>query len=191
VKAKEIIINSLKRSKEERWLRVVKPTDYLSEAHIRKADHNLIVMTDLNKLGHEDWVVISAYYAMYQSAIDLLARIGLESKDHATTVAVLEYFFGEEITKELIQKFNELKEMKEKIESIKINEKYIEHFWKVKQARETVQYGISITYRETDRVMRISRDFVSKIKLVLNELDEKLIEIIHKEIEKLQEIARK
>jgi uncharacterized protein (UPF0332 family) len=148
-------------------------------------------MTDLNKLGHEDWVVISAYYAMYQSAIALLARIGSKSKDHATTVAVLEYFFGEEITKELIQKFNELKEMKEKIESIKINEKYIEHFWKVKQARETVQYGISITYRETGSVIRIARDFVSKIKLVLNELDEKLIEIIHKEIEKLQEIARK
>jgi uncharacterized protein (UPF0332 family) len=191
VKAKEIIINSLRRSEEERGLRVVKPNDYLSEAHIRKADHNLIVMTDLSRLGHEDWVVISAYYAMYQSAIALLARIGMESKDHATTVAVLEYFFGKEITRELIQKFNELKEMKEKIENIKINEKYIEHFWKVKQARETLQYGISITYRETDSVMRIARDFVSKIKLVLNELDEKLIEIIHKEIEKLQEIARK
>jgi hypothetical protein len=65
---KEIIVKSLRRTKEERGLRVTEPNNYLSEGHIRKADHNLIVMTDLNKLGHEDWVVISAYYAMYHSA---------------------------------------------------------------------------------------------------------------------------
>lgn len=59
-------------------------------------------MTDLNNLKHEDWVVIVAYYAMYQSALSLLIKIGLESKKHVTTVAVLEYFFGEKISKELI-----------------------------------------------------------------------------------------
>ncbi len=75
----------MKRAKEERGLRAIKPNDYLSNGHIKKADHNLIVMTDLSKLGHEDWVVISAYYAMYQSAMALLTKIGLESKDHATT----------------------------------------------------------------------------------------------------------
>jgi len=101
---------SLRRAKEERGLRVAEPNNYLSEGHIRKADYNLIVMTDLNKLGHEDWVVISAYYAMYHSAMAILAKIGLESKDPATTAAVLEYFFGEHISDELIRKFNEIKE---------------------------------------------------------------------------------
>ncbi|MBI4181788.1 MAG: HEPN domain-containing protein, partial [Candidatus Aenigmarchaeota archaeon] len=113
----------------------------MSEGHIRKADHNLIVMTDLCKLGHEDWVVISAYYAMYQSAMSLLTKIGLESKDHATTAAVLEYFFGEQISRDLIGKFNELKERKDKIEAITISEKYIGYLWRIKRARETVQYG--------------------------------------------------
>lgn len=182
MKAKDIMVKSMKRAKEERGLRISKPDNYLSEGHIRKADHNLIVMTDLSKLGHEDWVVISAYYAMYQSAMSLLTKIGLESKDHATTAAVLEYFFGEQINKDMIEKFNELKEWKEKIEAVTINEKYIDYLWKIKRARETVQYGISINYRETDIVMRNARDFVSKMKLVLNELDEKLIEIIGKQI---------
>ena len=191
MKAKDMIVKSMKRAKEERGLRVSKPNNYMSEGHVRKADHNLIVMTDLSKLGHEDWVVISAYYAMYQSAMSLLAKIGLESKDHATTASVLEYFFGEQISKDLIGKFNELRERKDKIEAITISEKYIDYLWKIKRARETVQYGISINYKETGVVMRNAREFVSKMKLVLNELDEKLVEIIGKKVKELQDIAMK
>ena len=190
MKAKDMIVKSMMRAKQERGLRVSKPNNYLSEGHIRKADHNLIVMTDLSKLGHKDWVVTSAYYAMYQSAMSLLTKIGLESKDHATTVAVLEHFFGEQISKELIGNFNELKERKDKIEAITISEKYIDYLWKIKRERETVQYGISINYKETDIVMRNAREFVSKIRLVLNELNDKLIEFIGKKINELQALAR-
>lgn len=191
MKAKDIIIKALKRSKRERGLRVASSDNYLSNGHIKKADHNLIVMTDLNNLRHEDWVVITAYYAMYQSALALLAKIGLQSKEHATTVAVLEYFFGKQISKELIEKFNELKERKDKIESkieaITIDEKYIDYLWKIKRARENVQYGISISYKETDVIMNNARKFVSKIKLVIDELDEKLVEMINRKIKGLEE----
>ncbi len=189
MKARDIIVKSMKRAKKERGLRVSRPNTHLSEGHIRKADHNLIVMTDLSRLGHEDWVVISAYYAMYQSAMSLLAKIGLESKDHATTAAVLEYLFSEHISRDLIGKFNELKERKEKIEAITISEKYIDYLWKIKRARETIQYGISMNYRESDVVMRNAREFVSKIKIILNELDENLVEIIGKRIKELQRSA--
>ena len=190
MKAKNMIIKAIKRAKEERGLILSKPNNYLSDGHIKKADHNLIVMTDLSRLGHEDWVVISAYYAMYQSATALLAKIGLESKDHVTTAAVLEYFFGEHISRDLIWKFNKLKERKDKIEAITIDEKYIDYLWKIKRVRETVQYGISIKYKETVVVMRNSREFVNKIKLVVNELDEKLVEIISKKIKELEELAK-
>jgi len=181
----------LKRTRKERGLRIISPNEYLCDGHIKKADHNLIVMTDLNRLKHEDWVVIAAYYAMYQSALALLAKIGLESKDHATTVAVLQYFFDRQISKELIEKFNELKERKDKIEAIVIDEKYIDYLWKVKRARETVQYGISVTYKETDAIMNNARDFVSKIKLVISELDEKIIGVIGKRIKELKELSMK
>lgn len=191
MKAKDMIVKALKRAKEERGLRISKPNDYLSSGHSSKADHNLIVMTDLNGLKHEDWVVISAYYAMYHSALSLLAKIGLESKDHATTAAILEYFFGEQINKELIEKFNELKERKDKIEAITIDEKYIDYLWKIKRARETVQYGISISYKETDAVMGNAREFASKIKLVISELDEKLVAVIADRIKEIEETARK
>lgn len=191
MKAKDILIGTLKRTRKERGLRIISPNDYLSDGHMKKADHNLIVMTDLSRVKHEDWVVITAYYAMYQSALALLAKIGLESKDHATTVAVLQYFFDRQISMELIEKFNELKERKDKIEAIVIEEKYIDYLWKIKRARETVQYGISMTYRETDTIMKNARDFVSKIKLVISELDEKIIEVIGKRIKELKEVSMK
>jgi len=155
------------------------------------ADHNLVVMTDLKNLGHEDWVVIAAYYAMYQSALALLTKSGMESKEHAATAAVLEYFFGEKLGRELIGKFNEIREKKEMVESVTIQEKYIDYMWKMKRARETVQYGISMNYKETDAVMKNTREFVSKIKLVLSELDERMIAIITEKKNKLKEIAAK
>ena len=67
---------------------------------------------------------------MYHSAMAVLSKIGLNSKDHATTVAVLEYFFGEKIEKSLLDRFNELKC---KLETVKIEEKYIDYLWKTKK----------------------------------------------------------
>ncbi len=64
MKAKDIILKAFERAKRERGLRIITSSANLSDGHIKKTDHNLIVMTDLNKLGHEDWVVIVAYYAM-------------------------------------------------------------------------------------------------------------------------------
>lgn len=151
--------------------------------------NDFYILTDLSGLGHEDWVVITAYYAMYQAATGLLVKIGLESKDHATTAAVLEYFFGEHISKELIGRFNEVKEQKEKIEAITINEKYIDYLWNTKRARETVQYGISIAYKEADLVMNHAREFVSKIKIVLSEIDDNFLKNIARKIKELKELA--
>lgn len=143
-------------------------------------------MTDLDKLNHEDWVVIVAYYAMYHSALAVLSKIGLESKEHASTVAVLEYFFGEHIDNSLLEKFNNTKEKKDRLELTRIEEKYIDYLWKVKRSRENVQYGITITYKETDEIMDNAREFVTKIKLLLEEIDDKLISVVVKEIKELQ-----
>ena len=190
MEAKNIIITAMSRSGEGRGLRIIGQNKHLSEGHMSKADHNLVVMTDLDRLGHEDWIVITAYYAMYQSALALLAKIGLESKEHTTTVAVLEYLFGGHIGKELIGKFDKLKEKKESLHIV-IEEKYVNYFWKIKRERETVQCGISIGYKEKDAVINHAREFVSKIKLVNSELNEKLVEEIIGRISAIKKEAEK
>lgn len=55
---KEIIIKALARErKHERGLRVIAPGNNLAAGHVTKANHNLVVMTDLSKLGHSDWIL--------------------------------------------------------------------------------------------------------------------------------------
>lgn len=124
---------------------------------------------------------------MYQAATALLTKIGLESKDHATTAAVLEYFFSQQIDKGLMEIFNRLKERKDKLEVIAIEEKYIDYFWKTKRARETLQYGVSITCKETNTIMQHAREFVNKIKLTIGELNEEFTEVISIRIRELRE----
>lgn len=186
---KDIILGAMGKSYGKRGLKVSKPSDSLCVGHMQKANHNLIVMTDLSKLGHEDWVVIAAYYAMYQSALSLLAKIGLESKEHATSVSVLEYFFGEHMGKAMISEFNDMWERKDKLHAVTIGDRYLDSMWKIKRDREAVQYGIELAYNETEIVMKKSREFVAKIRLVENELDEKLIASIIKQIMALKKIS--
>src|SRR3989338_8814440 len=130
MESKDALIKIMKRSNKERGIRVMSPNPTLSEGHIRKADHNLVVMTDLQRLGHEDWVAIAAYYAMYHSAMTLLARIGLESKDHAATATAIDYFFGKEVSKDILRKFQTARERKDYIEKLRIEGRYINKLWK-------------------------------------------------------------
>lgn len=192
MKPKDIIIKAMEREiGSERGLKIIEPNEDLASGHIDKADHNLDVMTDLNKLGHSDWVVAVAYYSMYHAATSILAKMGLDSKDHATTAAVLEYFFGKKIEKSLLDKFNELKEKKEEIQMIKIEEKYINYLWKTKKTRETIQYGVETTYKETGLIMENAREFVTKIKVLLGDMDEDFIKIAVKEINELWDFAKR
>lgn len=188
---KEIILKALAREKRrERGLRVITPDNNLAMGHVTKSNHNLVVMTDLSKLGHSDWVVITAYYSMYHAATAILSKVGLDSKEHATTVAVLEYFFSEKIGGFLIRQFNELNNKKEMIEQLKIEDRFINYMWKVKQEREIVQYGIQTTYKETELIMKNAREFATKMKLVLDEINDVVIGAVKTEIEMLQSSAK-
>lgn len=155
---KEILLSSISRKK----LRISESNPQLCEGHITKADHNLIVMTDLGKLGHNDWVVTTAYYAMYQSVLALLSRVGLESKEHAATIALLEYL---------------------------LENPYADYLWKIKGEREKVQYGISINHQESKSIMKLARDFVMKMKLVIGQLDDKIMSKMRMNISELKALA--
>lgn len=186
MKSKDVLIRIMKRSGKERGIRVMSPNSGLSEGHISKADHNLVVMTDMQRLGHEDWVVITAYYAMYHSAMALLVRIGLESKDHAATAAALDYFFGKDVSRELLKKFHAARERKDNIESLAIESRYVNKLWKAKREREKAQYGISISMEDVGSMVRDARDFASRMKLVIAEMDEKIAEELVKKVRELK-----
>ena len=191
-KPKEIIINAFRREKKnERGLKIIPPNIELTESHINKARHNLMVMEDLNKLNHTDWVVIVAYYAMYHGATAILVKSGLDSKDHATTVAILEYFFSEHIDKELLDKFNELKDEKDNIKHLFIEDKFLDYIWSAKNLRETAQYGTNTFITKSDESMNYAKEFVLKIRTLLERLDEDYVKILMEQIKKLHNSAKR
>lgn len=186
MKPEDRIKAGLRRYKKgRRGLKVARPNKDLSSGHLEKADHNLIVMSDLNELGHTDWVLVVAYYAMYQASLSVASRIGLESKNHAITVSVLEHFFKDEIENSLLKKFKELKQTKENLEKPILNGKYIDYLWEAKSRRERAQYGTTKSFKEIEDAVRKSREFVAEIKLLLGNLTPELAEEANEEVREM------
>lgn len=192
MKSKTIILQALRRKKaQQRGLQIIPPNKQLSQGHLNKALHNLQVMNDLQNLKHTDWVVVVAYYAMYHAATALLAHLGLESKDHATTVAILEYFFSKDIDKPLLDKFHALKQKKDSIEQLYLEDKFLNYLWQAKILRETAQYGTNTLIPASDESLPHAREFVSAIRLLLDKLDEEYISLIRRQMNELEAKIRK
>src|SRR3989338_1330849 len=98
---------ALYRDKIEAWKRkdLLVPKPELkteAKAFLDKAKHNLRVALALKEISEKkeakeligekedfqcyDWIINASYYAMYQSASGLLAKIGYKSEDHTATI---------------------------------------------------------------------------------------------------------
>ncbi|MCD6522612.1 MAG: HEPN domain-containing protein [Candidatus Diapherotrites archaeon] len=154
----------------------------LVSSFISKANHNFMVSSILLKLGDSneqkkmlklpedfsayDWVVITAYYAMYHSALAALASIGYKSDNHTATILALEVFF---VRKNLLEKefLDKLKEARE------LEEEYIQKFRMARRQRETAQYGVT---KETgknaaERLLKDARKFVNRMEQLVGDLE--------------------
>ncbi len=176
---KRIITTSLRSKNTRKRLVIVPQEAAISIGHMDKSKHNLIVMRDLSMLGHTDWLTIVAYYAMYHSALAILSRAGLSSKNHAATIAVLEYFFSDNIDKGILNRFNQLGR------KISIDEKFMNYFVWTKSEREKVQYGTSISENDTGTVVQNAVQFVTKAQAVAELTDPKIFNLINQELRRM------
>jgi uncharacterized protein (UPF0332 family) len=149
---------------------------------MEKARHNLLFCTaawsmsdkeDAKKIlglpedfSAFDWVVITAYYAMYHSALAALASIGYKSDNHTATIIALEVFF---VRKNLLEKefLDKLKQARE------LEEEYVQKLRHARRQRETAQYGVT---EETgkdaaEKLLKDARNFVNRIEKLINEIN--------------------
>ena len=154
----------------------------LVQKYLERADKNLELMSvisDLSKnkeaqtalklpenYSNDEWIIITAYYAMYSSALALLAKIGYKSDTHTATIFALEKFF---LKKELIKPkylamFNHAKEQ--------ISEQDVDNLSKGKENREIAQYKVTeaITHIIAEASMNNAYDFVNKIRNIIGSL---------------------
>ena len=125
--------NYLKR----KLIKIETETKFLSASHIKKTDYNLNFINYLYKKKiFSDWIIIGCYYAIYHSALALLAKKGFSSKKHNSTICALVklYYLDTEIISE---------EDLLLVSNCSLEKEEVSYFVEAKDKRETASYGIS------------------------------------------------
>ena len=105
-----------------------------------------------------EWAVISGYYAMYSSALALIAKVGFKSKTHTATLSILDYFY---VKKRLLNK-DDL----DILSHASLKKEELEQISEARHKREIAQY--SVTKQTTKAIAQaIKTDayaFVNKVQ---------------------------
>jgi len=135
----------------------IDPREELIEAHIKKAEHNLGVLKQLNK-EYSDWKIIALYYCLYHSCLALLVRKGYISKNHTATLIFLLKHYSQ-ITQNEINL----------IEELQIKDEDAKFYTELKKERHNANYSTDIFYDEEkiEEVRIKTIRFLNKVKEIL------------------------
>lgn len=143
----------------------------LANKFLQKARQNLVtlsLLSDLNtnkkarkllkvpkEYDSNEWVVICGYYSMYTAALSLLAKAGYRSKNHTSTLCVLEELF----VKKILDSDSVLL-----LKSAMFHKEEIEKLSDARRKREIAQYSITkqTTKNIAEKIKKDSYDFVNK-----------------------------
>ncbi|MDP3027048.1 MAG: hypothetical protein Q8N63_05030 [Nanoarchaeota archaeon] len=152
----------------------------LARKYLEKAKNNLITMRILSEIqidkksrellkipndyDSSEWIVICGYYAMYASALSLLAKIGYKSKNHAATLLILEEYF---VKKNHLDKKDLLL-----IKNAFFQKEEIEKLSDARHKREIAQYSITkeTTKDIAEKIKEEAYIFVNKCEEILEKL---------------------
>ena len=154
----------------------------LVSRYLERAKKNLELMSIISELSknreaqkalklsenysNDEWVIVTSYFAMYHSALALLAKIGYKSDTHTATIIALEKFFVEKelIGQEYLAMFKHAKDQ--------INKQDIDNLSKGKENREIAQYKVTeaINLAIAEASMKNAYEFVNKIRIIIDSL---------------------
>jgi len=140
--------------RQKKGIRIIEPNALIASDYLKKSDGSLQMMSTVNA---EEWRIVGAYYACYESLYALLMKAGIKSEIHDCSIALMS-FFG-------------------------FDGKDIDFMKKLKQKRIDAQYYLKkVTLSEENTV----KDFVLKCKEIIHSSDFNLIrENILKELKKI------
>lgn len=154
----------------------------LTSRYLERAEKNLEFMSIISELSknkeiqkilklpenysNDEWIIIISYYAMYHSALALLAKIGYKSDTHTATIFALEKFFVEKelIGQEYLAMFKHTKDQ--------LNKQDIDNLSKGKENREIAQYNVTESINRTiaEASMKNAYEFVNKVRSIIENL---------------------
>jgi len=158
---KNIFLNKLKR---EEKLELVEPSEEIQNSYSEKSadclkSAKLLLQNNLyeNSIG-------MSYYTMYNLLVALLFRVGIKCENHGGSILLLKLLFGEN---ELFKLISDAK--KERID---------------KQYYVTTEKD-GITEEIAEELLTDAEDFVLKIKLVINQLNNDSIGEIRRKFDRI------
>jgi len=163
---------------KEYSLRIDSNEKKFADSYLKKALHNLELAGVLDLLSkddeikktvgistkseYHDWIIISSYYAMYLASTSALAKLGIKSSTHRSSIIALEYRYCIE-TNLLERKYIDM------IENASFGRDDIQKLDQALKGRVSVQYTVSERYgiSEAKRILKDAREFVNKISEII------------------------
>ena len=172
----------MKKSNLPRGLMKDESIKSLALRYLERASKNLELMNILSQLrmnkeaqaalklpenySNDEWITITAYYAMYASALALLAKVGYKSDNHTATIIALERFFVKKqiISPEYLAIFKHAHNQ--------INSQDVTELAKGKDNREIAQYSVTeaTTHAIAEASMKNAYNFVNKVRSIIEEI---------------------
>ncbi len=154
--------NYLDKLKNEEKLELVEPSEEIKESYSKKSTNCLKSAKLLLQNNLYENSISMSYYAMYNSLMALLFRIGIKCENHGGSILLLKLLFKEN---ELFKLISTAKE--ERID---------------KQYYVTTEKD-EITKEIAEELLNNGEDFILKIKLVIHHLNNDSIDNFRKKLE--------
>lgn len=149
-------------------LKKTKPNKKLCDEFLEKAKNDLSTANLLLENKKYDWSIIVNYYAMYHSALALLALAGYKSRNHTCTRIALEEIFVNHNKKAI--------EMIEWLDSSHtMQSELLKAFSQAKDLREQVQYEITaILPNLAINENELTRQFTQEMEKLVRKIKQKM-----------------
>jgi uncharacterized protein (UPF0332 family) len=135
-------------SRQNRGVRLVKPSENLVKAYRDKYKNALKSMEVNANAAIIDWAISASYYARYFAVYSLLAKIGVKCEIHDCTIALFEYLFRSDMQPAVLRQLRESKENR-------IDAQYYPYL-------PTVDFQV---------MLKDTRQFVLEIEMILDQLN--------------------
>lgn len=142
------------------------PNEKLAENYLSKARKALEVANLLEDNEYYDWTVTASYYARYFALTALLRRCGLDVKNHACAITLLEFAFVDEgeLSKDLLQSIQQGKRNR------------VEKQYGITETTEAVaakerERAVDFVTELTGYLEGMSPDLVSQVREIVKDLE--------------------
>ncbi len=153
--------------KQRRGIRLVRPSDNLLRAYLKKAESALRSMDVNAKAGIAEWAVSAGYYARYFAVYGLFQKVGIKCEIHDCTIALFEHLFQESVSRDLIEELRQSKDY-----------------------RIEIQYYSTHLEVDLDEVIDKTRAFVLEIEKMIDALNPSKILVLQKKLRALSSSLR-